>query len=104
MDINTIVGLIGTLGFPIVACGVMAYFIFKIYKNTTAENAANMAAVQARCAEREEKLYNEIDECRKINAQAIATLTLYAERLGCIEEDLREVKTEVTKICNKLEN
>lgn len=99
-----IVSLIGTLGFPIVACLVMGWFIFKIYKNTTSENAANMEAVQKRCAEREEKLYSEIDKCRAINAQAIATLTLYAERLGCIEEDIREVKTDVAAICNKLDN
>lgn len=104
MEFNTIISLIGTLGFPIVACLVMGWFIFKIYKNTTTENAKNMEAVQARCAEREEKLYSEIDKCREINAQAIATLTLYAERLGCIEEDIREVKADVNKICDKLNN
>lgn len=104
MEFNTIISLIGTLGFPIVACLVMGWFIFKIYKNTTAENAKNMEAVQARCAEREEKLYGEIDKCREINAQAIATLTLYAERIGVIEDDLKEVKADVNRICNKIDN
>lgn len=103
MDINNVVGLIGTLGFPIVACLVMGWFIFKIYKNTTKENAENMEKVQARCAEREEKLYAEIDKCREINSQAIATITLYAERLGVIEEDIKEVKADVNRICTKID-
>lgn len=100
---DNIVSLIGTVGFPITACLVMGLFIFKIYKNTTAENAKNMEAVQARCAEREEKLYAEIDKCREINTQAISTITLYAERLGVIEEDIKEVKTDVNKICTKID-
>ena len=103
MELNTIVSLIGTLGFPIVACLALAWFVYKIYKNTTAENAKTMAAMQARCAAREDKLYKELDECRKINAQAIATITLYAERLGVIEEDVKEVKADVNKICAKIE-
>lgn len=92
MDVNTIVSLIGTVGFPIVACLGMSWFIFKIYKNTTIENTKNMEAVQARCKEREEKLYQQIEKNQEVNAQAIATLTLYAERLGVIENDVRVIK------------
>lgn len=92
MDVNTIIGLIGTVGFPIVACLVMGYFIFTIYKNTTAENARNMEAVQARCKEREEKLYEQITEAQEINAKAVATLALYAERLGIVEQDVKDIK------------
>lgn len=102
MDFNSIISLIGTLGFPIVACLVMGWFIFKIYKNTTTENAKNMEQVQARCAEREDKLYQQLDESRKINAQAIATIALYAERLGVIEEDVKEIKQDVINISNKI--
>ena len=103
MEYNNIISMIGTLGFPIVACLVMGWFIFKIYKNTTSENAKNMEQVQARCAEREEKLYQQLDESRKINAQAIATIALYAERLGVIEEDVKEIKQDVINISNKIE-
>lgn len=92
MEFNTIVSLIGTLGFPIVACLVMGWFIFKIYKNTTTENAKNMEAVQARCAAREEKLYNELEKCHEINAQAIATIAVYTERLGVVEQDVKDIK------------
>jgi hypothetical protein len=92
MDMNTVVTLIGTLGFPIVACIVMGWFIFKIYKNTTEENARNMAAVQARCAEREEKLYSELEKCHEINAKAVETIAVYTERLGVVEQDVRDIK------------
>lgn len=92
MEFGQIVSLIGTLGFPIVACLVMGWFIFKIYKNTTAENAANMEQVQARCAAREEKLYTELEKCREINAQAIATIAVYTERLGIVEQDVKDIK------------
>lgn len=101
---NDIVGIIGTVGFPIAACLVMGWFIFKIYKNTTSENAKNMEAVQARCAEREDKLYAQIAECQRINGEAIATITLYAERIGNIETDLRDIKQEVDTIANRLDN
>lgn len=102
MDLSTIVSLIGTLGFPIVACIIMAWFIFKIYKNTTEENAKNMEAVQARCKEREEKLYEQIEKNQEVNAKAIATITLYAERLGVIEADVKEIKKDIIVIADKI--
>lgn len=92
MDFTQIVSLIGTVGFPIVACLVMGWFIFRIYKNTTEENAKNMEAVQKRCAEREEKLYEQIEKCQEVNAQAIATISVYTERLGIVEQDVKEIK------------
>lgn len=92
MEFNTIVSLIGTVGFPIVACLVMGWFIYKIYVKSTAQNEENMKAVQKRCAEREEKLYEQIEKCQEVNAQAITTLTLYAERLGVVEQDVKEIK------------
>lgn len=54
---ETILQAITTVGFPIVCALVMGWFIYKIYVNTTEQNKANMEQVQARCAEREEKLY-----------------------------------------------
>lgn len=97
MEFNTIISLIGTVGFPIVACLVMGYFIFTIYKNTTAENAKNMEAVQARCKEREEKLYEQLKENQAINAKAVATLAIYAERLGVVEQDVKDIKVILTE-------
>ena len=97
MDMTQIVGLIGTLGFPIVACLVMGWFIFKIYKNTTEENARNMEAVQNRCLEREERLNEQIAKCQEVNAQAIATIAVYTERLGIVEQDVRDIKTTLLR-------
>ena len=72
--LTMLIELIPTVGFPIVCVIALGAFVFYIYKQTTKENAANMEKVQARCKEREEKLYQEIKENREINAQAIATI------------------------------
>lgn len=77
MDLAVILELIGTVGFPIVAVIVLCWFIYKIYKASE---------------KREETLRTEIQENRAINAEAIKTLALYAERLGNIESDVKEIK------------
>ena len=89
---EAILTAITTVGFPIVCALGMGWFIYRIYQNSTEQNAANMEKVQARCAEREEKLYTYIDKAQEINGQAIATITLYAERLDTIQADVKEIK------------
>ena len=69
--------LIASLGFPIVACLALGIFVWKLYE---------------RSVKREDKLLEEIAENRKVNAEAINTLALYAERLTVIETDVREIK------------
>ena len=101
MDAELIMQLITTLGFPIVCCLGMGYFIFHIYKNTTQENKENMERVQARCAAREEKLFEEIKENREVNAKAIETIAHYANRLEVIQNDVAEIKTDITVLMNK---
>lgn len=96
-----IIQLITTLGFPIVCCLGMGYFIFHIYKNTTQENKENMEKVQERCAAREEKLFEEIKENRAVNAKAIETIAHYADRLETIQNDVAEIKTDITVLMNK---
>ena len=95
MDANAISTLITTLGFPIACCLGMGYFIFTIYKNTTKENKENMEQVQARCAAREEKLFEEIKLNREVNAKAIETIAHYADRLEAIQNDVSEIKTDI---------
>lgn len=99
-----LIELIPALGFPIVCVIAMGAFIYTIYKNTTKENAANMEKVQARCKEREDKLNEIIQENQKINAEAIATITLYAEKLNDIQDDVKEIKTDIVVITEKLNN
>ena len=102
MDVTTLTQLVTTLGFPIVAVIAMAWFIYQIYVKTTEDNAANMEKVQNRCAEREDKLYQEIKENRDINAKAIETIAKYAEKLEVIQTDVNEIKTDITIIAQKL--
>ena len=89
---DAVLAAITQVGFPIVCAGVMGWFIYKIYVNTTEQQKQNMEKVQERCAEREEKLYTYIDKAQEINGQAIATITLYAERLDTIQADVKEIK------------
>ena len=81
MDLAVFTELIATLGFPIALVIAMGVFIWKIYQQSVA---------------REEKLMGEIAENRAVNHKAIETLTLYAERLGNIESDVKEIKQIIT--------
>ena len=77
---DNFVELIGTLGFPIALVVVLCWFILKIYKKSES---------------REDALRSQIVESQRVNAEAIHTITLYAERLTVIENDLKDVKTDV---------
>lgn len=99
--IAALVELIPTLGFPIVCVIALGAFVYTIYKNTTKENKEAMETMQERCKEREDKLYEEIKENRRINAEAIATIAKYADRLDTIQKDIDEIKVEVAVIAAK---
>lgn len=103
MDVNTLTTLITTLGFPIVCVVGLGWFIYKIYLDTQEQNKANMEKVQARCKEREDKLYEEIKANREVNAEAIATIAMYAEKIGHIETNLENIKMDVAIIKDKIE-
>lgn len=90
-----ILAAITQVGFPIVMVIGLCWFVYKIYENTTAENKANMEAVQARCKEREEKLYAYLEKAQEINGQAIATLQRYDAKLDTIQNDLDIIKEKV---------
>lgn len=98
MDAGTITSLITTLGFPIVCVLGLGWFIYKIYTDQQKSSEANMEKVQARCKEREEKLYKEIAENRAVNAKAIETIAHYVEKLDVIQNDIHEIKTDITVI------
>ena len=82
MDIAMIGDLISNFGFPIVLVLAMGLFIWKMYQQSVT---------------REEKLLNEIAECRAVNEKAIETLSVYAERIGVIEADVKEIKSIIIK-------
>lgn len=83
MNIDVLVGLIGSLGFPIACVLALGLFVFKIWKQSV---------------ERERVLMAEITENRLVNAKAIETIALYAERLNHIEGNIEEIKNDVTQI------
>lgn len=91
-----IIQAISTVGFPIACALGMGWFIYRIYINTTEQNKADMEQIQARCAAREERLYQQIEKNQEVNAQAIATITLYAERLDTIQADVKEIKEKLS--------
>ena len=82
MDISMISDLISNFGFPIVLVLAMGLFIWKMYQQSVT---------------REDKLMNELTECRVVNEKAIETLSVYAERIGIIEADVKEIKSIIIK-------
>lgn len=80
---------IPTVGFPIVCVIALAIFISKIYKASEARETALMA---------------EIKETRKINAQAIETITKYADSIETIKSDISEIKTDMTILTAKVDS
>jgi cell division protein YceG involved in septum cleavage len=103
MDLATIAGLISSIGFPIVCALVMGWFIYQIFKKTTEQNETNMAQVQARCKEREDKLYAELEKSREINGKAIETIAHYAEKLDHIQQDINEIKSDIIILTTRAE-
>ena len=81
MEVSVFTELIGTMGFPIALVIAMGVFIWKIYNQSV---------------DREEKLMKEITENRIVNEKAIETLAVYAERLGSIESEVKEIKQIIT--------
>lgn len=80
--------LITTLGFPIALVVFLLWFVFQIYK---------------RSEKREDDLREEIKENQAVNAEAIKTLGLYAERLDTIQNDVEEIKGNITVISTKIQ-
>ena len=93
--------LIPTLGFPIICVLGLGWFIFKIYTDTTKQNNENMAAVQARCKEREEKLYIQLEKQNEINGKFANIIAQYDIKLNSIQEDISEIKADVNVIMNR---
>ena len=96
MDFNSVISAISNVGFPITLAVVFGYLIWRLGKkiNDTAEK--NMAELQKQSKEREEKLYKELSSCHKINDKAIETIAHYAEKLDTIQNDVKEIKNDIT--------
>lgn len=85
-NVEVVVDLIANVGLPIALVIAMGWFIWTIYK---------------RSEKREDVLREQVIDSQKVNAEAIHTIALYAERLATIEEDVKEVKHDVNILINK---
>jgi hypothetical protein len=102
MDIlGAIAEFIPTLGFPIICVIGLGWFIYKIYNDTTKQNQANMEAVQARCKEREEKLYVQLEKQNEINGKFANIIAQYDVKLDNMQSDINDIKQDVAVIMNK---
>lgn len=99
--LGVIAELIPTIGFPILCVIGLGWFIYKIYNDTTKQNNANMEAVQARCKEREEKLYIQLEKQNEINGKFANIIAQYDIKLEAIQEDVSEIKAELNVLVNK---
>ena len=77
MEAATFIELIPTLGFPIVVCIALGWFIWHIYKASE---------------KREERLMTEITENRIVNKQFAEIIGKYEITLGEIKSDVKEIK------------
>lgn len=84
---EALIELISTVGFPIVCVIALGWFIWNIYK---------------RSEKREDELRQEIKENQEINANAIKTLALYAERLDTIQSDIEAIKDDIVILTDKV--
>ena len=92
MDLDAILNVISSVGFPIACVIALAIFCWKMFDKITADQE-----------KREDKLYQEIGECRIVNKQAVETIAQYAQRLEGIQADVKEIKTDITVIKSKIE-
>lgn len=76
--------MIVDFGFPIACVVALGLFVLKFYNDSTKQATA-----------REEKLYEELKECRAVNSKAIETIAQYAESLGEIKTDIKDIKADV---------
>ena len=60
-----------------------------------------MEKLQNRSEEREKILYQEIKENREVNAKDIKTIAHYADKLETIQNDVSEIKTDITILMSK---
>ena len=89
MNLDAILNIISSVGFPIACAIALGIFIWKI-------------TIVMITKEREDKLYDELAECRAVNEKAIATIAQYADSLTTIQQDVGHIKHDITVINTKL--
>lgn len=98
MEIEAFSTLISTLGFPMATAVVLAFCMYKMIHLSHERSEQMLHLIQDSNATREERLLNELAECRAINETAIQTIAAYSEKLGAIQRDVSDIKTNITKM------
>ena len=96
MALEALIEVFTSVGLPVALIIVLIFIVYQMGKRQNEQADKNMEAVQARCKEREDKLYDEIKENRLVNEKAIDTIGRYAEKLDNIQSDVREIKQDIT--------
>lgn len=86
MEIDAIVNLITTLGFPIAVCILLFWYVWQVYKKSE---------------KREDELRAEIRENQEANREIVKVLATYAEKLDVIQDDVEQIKHDITTINSK---
>lgn len=92
MELAAFIELIPTLGFPIICVIGLGWFIYKIYQDTTKQNAENMERMAAQCQEREDKLYSQLEKQNTINGRFAEIIAQYEVKLDEIKSDVKDIK------------
>ena len=101
MTLADIMEILSNFGFPVACVIALGWFAFYLVRGVTQTAEINMEKIQERCKEREDILYKEIKENREINAKAINTIAHYAEKLDVIQNDIKDIKTDITVMMTK---
>lgn len=88
MEIAHLIEIIANFGFPVACVIALGIFVYKLYQQSVT---------------RENKLYSQLDECRKINKDAVDTIGKYAEKLEVIQNDIGEMKEKIYFISGKID-
>lgn len=88
MEIAHLIEIIANFGFPVACVIALGIFVYKLYQQSVT---------------RENKLYSQLDECRKINKDAVDTIGRYAEKLEAIQGDIGEMKEKIIFISGKID-
>lgn len=85
-----LVEIIPTVGFPILCCGALAWFVYRFYQDS-----------QRQSQEREDKLYEQLGKQTEINEKFYNIIAQYQGKIDGICEDVAIIKTDVEILKNK---
>lgn len=96
MELSALTELFSSVGLPIAIVVVLIFVIYLMGKRMTEQTDKNMERIQEQSKEREDRLYSQLDETRRVNEKAIDTIGRYAEKLDNIQSDVKEIKQDLS--------